>query len=302
MQEGATLVIIHEMKYITAKQILVSHSHPDPWFGCKYTMNIYRGCEHQCIYCDSRSECYQIENFSELLVKKNAIELLEADLPRRRIKGTICTGAMSDPYTPSERKLEMTRKALQVIAKYRFPVHLMTKSDMVVRDIDIFKEIAKTFATVTFTVTTADDELARKVEPGAPVSSLRFAAMKALSESGVFTGVTLMPVLPFIEDTKENIARIVELAHQNGATYIIPAFSMTLRDRQRAYYYEKLDKLFPGLSARYKKTYGDRYGCPVPNHKELSTLFTQLCKKYNISTKIAAYTPPQPAKQLPLVS
>jgi DNA repair photolyase len=157
---------------------MLSHvKQPDTWFGLKYNMNLYRGCQHQCIYCDSRSECYQIENFSDILYKENAIELLENELARKRVKGTIGTGSMNDPYMPVEKKLKLTRRALELIARFRFPVHIITKSDLVLRDLDLLQRINEVYTAVSFTITTADDQLAKKLEPGASPPSARFRAM-----------------------------------------------------------------------------------------------------------------------------
>ncbi len=277
------------MKEIQARVLLSSSKQPDPWFGIKYTMNLYRGCQHQCIYCDSRSECYQIANFSDVLVKVNAIDLLRQELPRKRAKGTISTGSMNDPYMPLEADRQLTARALYVIAEYQFPVHIITKSDLVVRDVEILKEISRVYAAVSFTITTADDELSKKVEPGAPLSSQRFRAMEILAANGILTGMTMMPVLPYIEDTEENIALLVQRAHAAGATYILPSFSMTLRDRQRAYYYAQLDRLFPGLKEKYTRRYGERYGCPAPNAARLERVFRELCERYSIATRMPFY-------------
>jgi DNA repair photolyase len=277
------------IKNITARVLLSTSKHPDPWFGIKYTMNLYRGCQHQCIYCDSRSECYRIENFADVLVKTNAIDLLQKELARKRVKGTIGTGSMNDPYQPLEAARELTRRALQVIADYQFPVHIITKSDLVLRDRDLLRAISRVYAAVSFTITTADDALAKKIEPGAPVSSKRFAAMRALADAGILTGVTMMPILPFIEDTEENIRAIVERARDAGATYIIPAFAMTLRDRQRAYYYRQLDRLFPGLREKYEQQYGERYGCAPPNAKQLERIFRDWCTRFNLATRMPMY-------------
>jgi DNA repair photolyase len=274
-----------------AKTLLSSSTKPDPWFGCKYNMNLYRGCEHKCIYCDSRSECYQIENFSDVLIKVNAIELLEDELSRKRIKGTIGFGAMCDTYTFVERKYQLTRKALEVIAKYKFPIHIITKSDMVLRDIEILKKINEEYAAITFTITTVDDKLAKIVEPYAPLPSKRLKTMKKLSDEGIYTGVTMMPILPFIEDNEENITHIIEQSKKYGAKYIIPALGMTLRDRQRAYYYKKLDKHFPGLKQKYIKTFRNNYSCGPVSDRSLSSKLYKLCRKYSLPIRIKVYTP-----------
>src|SRR5512136_1280948 len=218
------------IKEIQAKVLLSSAKQLDPWFGIKYTMNLYRGCPHQCIYCDSRSECYQIENFADVLVKVNAIELLKKELPRKRVKGTIGTGSMSDPYLPLEATRRLTAQALDVIAEHQFPIHVLTKSDLVLRDLDALRTISRIYATISFTITTADDELGKKIEPGAPLVSRRFAAMARLAGAGLLAGVLLMPVLPFLEDNAENITAIVTRAKECGATYILASFGMTLRD------------------------------------------------------------------------
>lgn len=272
---------------------------PDDWFGLKYNMNLYRGCQHQCIYCDSRSACYQIENFNDILVKSNAIDLLRQELARKRVKGTIGFGSMNDPYMPIEAQRGLTRQALQVIAEFRFPVHIITKSDLVLRDVDILCEINQVFAAVSITITTADDGLGKKIEPGAPKVSNRFKALQVLAEQGITTGVTLMPVLPFLEDNFENIRQIVLMAHQAGVGYIIPSFGMSLRDRQRDYYYQKLDHHFPGLRDQYERNYGYQYHVAAKNAAILETSFKEWCQALGITTSMPRYSP-QPGSQLSL--
>ena len=281
------------IKEITAKVILSPVKQPDGWFGLKYNMNLYRGCQHQCIYCDSRSECYQIENFNDVLVKANAIELLRDELARKRVKGTIGTGSMNDPYMPLEAQHQLTRHALQAIADFRFPVHIITKSDLVLRDLDLLQAISEVYAAVSFTITTADDILGKKIEPGAPRVSDRFKAIQVLADHGILSGVTLMPVLPFLEDNLENIRQIVIRAHKAGASYIIASFGMTLRDRQRDYYYRKLDVLFPGLRGNYEKQFGNQYHAPANNANELEREFLSLCQCHGIATRIPQYNPVQ---------
>ena len=289
------------IKEITAKTLLSSAKHPDAWFGIKYTMNLYRGCQHQCIYCDSRSECYQIEDFDhDVLVKANALDLLRDELPRKRVKGTVGTGSMNDPYMPLEAKLNLTGRALEIIADYRFPVHVITKSDLVVRDADILADIGRVYAAVSFTVTAADDELSRKLEPGAPPTSKRFAALAELAARGIYTGVTMMPILPFIEDNAENITGIVTQAAAAGASYIMPAFGMTMRDRQRAYYYDQLDRLFPGLREQYEARFGDKYSAAANDAEKLGRLFGELCERHGIATRMKHFRIEEPVKQLAL--
>jgi DNA repair photolyase len=287
------------IKEIEAKQLLSHSKNPDPWFGIKYSMNLYRGCQHQCIYCDSRSNCYRVENFSDIEVKINALELLPKELSSKRVKGTVGTGAMNDPYMPIERKYYLTGGALEILQKYNFPVHIITKSDMVTRDVHILQDIVKgSFGLVSFTITTCDDELGKIVEPGAPQVSARLNAMRKLSSSGIPVGVTLMPVLPFIEDNWDNIRTIVELAHDHGASYILPAFGMTQRDGQIEYYLKSLDKDFPGVKMQHLRAFGKRYECPANQSQMLSLKFYELCKTLGIATKVPFYQAESDLQQL----
>ena len=231
---------------------------------------------HFCIYCDSRSACYQIEDFDrEVLVKVNAIDLLRKELPSKRVKGTVGTGAMSDPYMPLEADLNLTRQALEVLAQFRYPVHITTKSDLVLKDLDLLCQINQVRALVCFTITTADDELGKKVEPYAPLVSRRFEAARVLAAHGIQVGITMMPILPFIEDSEENIAQIVTRAHECGVTYILPWFGMSIRTGQREYFYGQLEVLFPGLRERYERQFGDQYGCQSRMHAGWRRCFTR---------------------------
>jgi len=281
------------IREIRAKTILSRVN--NGWFGCRYNMNLYRGCQHQCIYCDSRSECYGIENFNDVLVKINALDLLRDELPRKRVKGTIGTGSMSDPYTPIEREYNLTGRALELIAEHRFGVFMITKSDMVVRDLPTRHAINETtYAAVGFTITTTNDELAKKLEPGAPLPSARLRAMKELASAGIYTGIMLMPVLPFIEDNWPNIRDIIAKASDCGAQFIIPWFGMTMRDRQREYFYDCLDRLFPGVTQKYQRAYGNRYSCSVPGAADLYAKTSAECDRLGIVTdlsKVKVYVP-----------
>ena len=291
------------IKEITAKTILNHVKQPDPWFGLKYNMNLYRGCQHQCIYCDSRSDCYRIGDFSEIRVKVNALDLLADVLPRKRMRGTIGFGSMNDPYMPVEREYQLTGKALEIISSNNFPVHILTKSDLVLRDIDLLENISRVYAAVSFTITTADDELARKLEPGAPLPSDRFRAMLKLAEAGILTGVTMMPMLPFLEDNEQNVLQIVSRAHDSGAAYIIPSFGVSLRPGSREYYYHKLDQLFPGLKEKYINRYSDQYQCSVPGWRELNKAFQEEINRTGIKNKIPVFEPENRTgkiKQMPL--
>jgi DNA repair photolyase len=284
------------VREIVAKVLLSSAREADPWFGIKYTMNLYRGCQHGCIYCDTRSECYGIDDLSDIAVKTNAIELLRQELPRKRVKGTVGTGSMNDPYMPLDTDLRMTRQALEVIARYHYPVHIITKGDGVLRDIDLLHQIRPVYAAVSFTLTTVDDALASQVEPNSPPPSRRLAAMAALAKEGILTGVTMMPILPFLEDSEENIQSIVAQACNAGAQYIMPAFGMTLRDRQRDYYYAELDRRFPGIREKYEQRFGLRYSCAANQASRLERLFGELCARQSMPTHMPHYVPPPPAQ------
>lgn len=267
------------METIPAKHILTRNKSTD-WFGTDHTMNLYRGCSHGCIYCDSRSECYRDDTFGTVKVKEKALELLRDELRRKVRPAFIGMGSMSDPYNPLERELELTRKALMLIHAYGCGVAVCTKSDLILRDADLYADIQKQAPVICkLTVTTVDDALARKVEPGAPSPSGRLKALKGLSDQGIFTGVVLMPVLPFLEDSTESVLAVVDAAAEAGARFVYPAFGMTLRDRQRAYYYQALDRLFPGMKERYIRQFGDRYQCVSPRAKTLWPAFSERCRE-----------------------
>lgn len=283
------------MKTIPAKTILQKNKSTS-WFGNDYNMNLYRGCCHGCIYCDSRSECYGIEDFGEVRAKENALEILRDELRRKVKPGVIGTGSMSDPYNPFEKTELLSRHAAELIDAFGFGLTVITKSSLITRDIDVFRSIAEhSPVLLKMTVTTADDELCRLLEPNVSVSSERFKALAEMSGQGLFTGITLMPVLPFIEDGDENIRKIVRNASECGVRAIYPAFGMTLRDRQRDYFFEQLDRLFPQehFSERYRRQFGNYYECRTPRLKQLWKIFTEECQKagilYEMRDIVSAY-------------
>ena len=271
------------MEFIETKTILTKEKYGDSWFGIDYKINLYRGCPHGCIYCDSRSNCYHIDNFDVPKGKKDALILLERELASKREKGVVGIGSMSDTYNPLEIKYEQTRGALKLISKYNFGVSIDTKSDLILRDLDLLKEINnKNNVIVKFTITTPNDELAKIIEPNVCVSSKRFNAIKTLSDNNIITGILLTPVLPFITDSEEDIKKLVKLASEAGAKFIYTNMSVTLRENQRDYYYSKLDTLFPKLKDKYIMYYKDNYNCIVPNFNKLYKVFKEECDKYNI--------------------
>lgn len=263
------------MHFVKAKSIL----------SAKNGMNLYRGCSHGCIYCDSRSTCYRMEHdFEDIEVKENAIELLEDALRRKRKKCMIGTGSMTDPYIPIERELGNVRKALELIEKYGFGFTVITKSADVLRDLDLLKKINESGkCVVQMTLTTADDELCRKIEPHVSLTSERFAALKTLKDAGIPTVVWLTPILPFINDTEKNIRGILDMCIE-AQVYGVICFGMglTLREGNREYFYRRLDRDFPGLKEIYINKYGDQYMVDSPRNRYLMKLFHEICEEHGI--------------------
>ena len=248
-------------------------------------LNLYRGCQHGCIYCDSRSRCYQMDHdFTDIEVKENAISLLEAAMKSRRHPCMIGTGAMSDPYMPLEAQLGMTRKMLELVDKYGFGVTVLTKSDLVLRDMDILKRIhERTKAVVQMTLTTYDEKLCKLFEPNVSSTRERVEALCRFRDAGIPTVVWLCPILPFLNDTEENIMGLLACCKEAGVKGIINfGMGLTLREGNREYFYEKLDTHFPGLKERYIRTFGSAYELPSPNARELSRLFHSFCEANGI--------------------
>ncbi len=248
-------------------------------------INIYRGCTHGCIYCDSRSDCYQFTHpFEDVEVKKNAPELLERALKSKRKKCMIGTGAMSDPYMHCEKELKLTRKCLEIILKYGFGAAIQTKSDLILRDTDLLCEINKSAkCVVQMTLTTYDDHLCRIIEPNVCTTKRRIEVLEKMQEKGIPTVVWLTPVLPFINDTAENITAILNECVRTGVKGIIDfGMGLTLREGDREYYYAALDRHFPGMKEQYIKRYGNAYELPSPNAKELSKVFRKICSENGI--------------------
>ncbi len=274
-------------RYIQAKTMITKTNGAKLWFGNDFNMNIYRGCTHGCIYCDSRSECYHIENFDEILIKENAITLIEKELSVKRITGVVGTGSMSDPYNIYEKKLMLTRNALVLLDKYKFGAGICTKSDLIVRDSDILSDIIRhSQVTVCMTVTAADDSVSKVIEPQAPSSSKRFRALKELNGKGIFAGVLMMPLLMGITDSPDNIAGIVDKAAESGVSFIYPAFGLSMRDGNREYLYKKLDIHYPGLRKKYEDAYGKAYICEIPESGRLSVYFIEKCRENGILYKM----------------
>lgn len=263
------------MHYVKAKGILSSSN----------GMNLYRGCSHGCIYCDSRSKCYHMgHDFEDIEIKENAIALLENALKRKRSPCMLSTGSMTDPYIPLENEIGNVRKALSLAYQYGFGFTLITKSAWVLRDLDLLKAINdRAKCVVQMTLTTFDEELCRKIEPNVSTTGERAAALRTLREAGIPTVVWLCPILPFINDTEENIRGILAYC-RDAQVYGVICFGMglTLREGNREYFYRQLDRLFPGMKEKYMRTYGMQYQLSSPRNRELMGLFHRLCEDYGI--------------------
>ena len=263
------------MHFVTAKGLLSAQN----------GMNLYRGCRHGCIYCDSRSACYRMEHpFEDIEVKQNALILLEDALRRKRRPCMIATGSMSDPYTPPEEELRYTRRALELILQYGFGMTLLTKSGLVLRDLDLLQRInSQTKCVVQMTLTTWEESLCRILEPNVSTTTERFAALMKLKEAGIPTVVWLCPILPFLNDTAENINRLLDCCEQAGVRGIVQfGMGVTLRQGNREYFYRQLDRHFPGLKERYIRTYGNAYVLESPNSRDLLKLLHRRCRDAGI--------------------
>lgn len=265
----------HPVHYVKAKGIL----------SARNGMNLYRGCQHGCIYCDSRSKCYRMDHlFEDIEVKENGLELLEAALKSKRYPCMIATGVMSDPYTPLEEKLGMTRKSLELIERYGFGATVLTKSDRILRDLDLLSHInEKTKAVVQMSLTCCDDSLSRLIEPNVCPTTRRYEALKQFQAAEIPRVVWLCPVLPYLTDTPENIRGILEYCADAGVKGIVDfGMGLTLREGNREYFYARLDRTFPGLRQRYQREYGIAYELPSPRQAQLLDIFHSTCEKYGI--------------------
>ena len=263
------------MHFVNAKGILSQNG----------GINVYRGCTHGCIYCDSRSTCYQFtHDFEDIEVKQNAPALLRDALSRKRSPCMIGTGAMCDPYLHCEESLGLTRQCLQIIRDYGFGAAVQTKSDLVLRDLDLFSEINdRTKAVLEMTLTTYDEDLCRIVEPCVCTTVRRYEVLKAFQKQGIPTVVWMTPFLPFINDTEENLRGLLEYCFDAGVRGILTfGFGLTLRDGDREYFYAALDRHFPGLKKQYHQTYGYAYEIPSPNRDRLYRIFDEACEKHGV--------------------
>ena len=274
-----------------AKRLLLPVRHgDDQFFSADYNMNLYRGCNHGCIYCDTRSECYHIDRFDEIRYKQDCLHMLESELRQKRKTGVIFMGSASDSYNAAEPALCLTQRALILLKRYGFGVGITTKSDLSARDGDILTEMSKTAPTyLIFSITAAEDSLSRLLEPGAPVSSRRFAAMQALAKQGVFTGTWICPVVPFVTDHEENILSLIDQTADAGGRFVMCPLGMTLRTGNREYFYEALEGLpaFRGVKQQYVDTFGLQYQCASPRAEALWPILVERCQKKGLLYRFA---------------
>ncbi len=252
-------------------------------------MNLYRGCTHGCIYCDSRSVCYQMNHdFEDIEVKRDASLILESQLRRKRKPCMIGTGAMGDPYIHLENELQITRQCLTLIDKYGFGLAIQTKSARILRDMDLLKSInANTKCVVQVTLTTHDEDLCRKIEPNVSTTSARFQILKAMQEAEIPTVVWLGPILPLINDSEENLRGLLDYCIKAQVRGILCfGFGVTMREGNREYFYAKLDEHFPGLKQKYIRQFGNAYVCSSPNNDRLMSVFQSECRRHGILYKM----------------
>jgi DNA repair photolyase len=276
--------LVSEVSEVEAKTLVTKYPSDNHPFGTLYNINLYRGCGHGCIYCDTRSECYGIIDISRIAVKKNAITLLRTELSHKREKGVVGTGSMNDPYMPIEAEKQLTRQALEVIAALGFGVHIITKSALVTRDIDLLVKLKQTHAVVSFSITTTNDSLAKQLEPGASPPSVRLEAMATLRQAGVHTGALLMPLLPGLTDTEDNMSGLVDALQAHGAEYAMPG-CLTLRDTGRAFFYSRLACISPRALDLTRQIYSSRYLPPENYAHSLYTRVNKLLKKTGLANE-----------------
>ena len=270
------------MEYMDAKTIIQNTKGLNrDYLAFEYVMNIYWGCTHGCIYCYARSDYYQKNrNFECIRVKKDALRIIRDDLLKKKKRGVVFTAGMSDAYNPEEKEQNYTRNALELINAFRFGICILTKSDLVTRDTGILMDINEhSPASVNFTITCSDDETSRKVEPFVSRTSERFKAIEHLTKNGIICGVLMDPMLPYINDTKENVQEMVKMAKQSGVEYMYISTQVTMTDVQREYFYEEAEKHYPGVSEKYKERYKEYYYCRSPHGKKLWNTFVEACEK-----------------------
>jgi DNA repair photolyase len=270
------------MEWIPAKTIVTNTQHLNlDYVAFEYVMNIYRGCSHGCIYCYARSNYYEkTDDFDCVRAKQDALRIIRDDLRRKGKRGVVLTGGVSDPYNPEEKEHQLTRHALELINAYNFGICIITKSDLVTRDTDILLDIKEhSPASVNFSITCADDETCKKVEPFVSTTTARFEAIEHLAGNGITTGVLMDPIIPLITDTPENVRDMVKKAKHYGARYMYISTLVTMADVQRDYFFAEAEKHYPGIADKYRQRYKHYYRCRSYNSRKLWDIFAETCEQ-----------------------
>lgn len=273
------------MDTVPARQLLTP-LRPDMehFFYANYNMNLYRGCSHGCIYCDSRSLCYHLTDFDHVRVKQDALALLESELRAKRRPGIVSMGAMSDPFNPFERTAKVTRGALELFCRHGFGVAFTTKAALCARDADLLARLSRSAPVrACLTLTCASDTLCRKLEPHVSPTSQRLEAMRTLADAGVYTGIWLNPVLPYLTDSWQNLEELLVRTHDAGGRYAVCFFGMTLRSGNREYFFRALDQHFPGVRQAYLQRYGNQYFCLAREAEALARQYENLCNRLGLA-------------------
>jgi DNA repair photolyase len=265
------------------RQILYPNKDSSRSFGINFHANLYKGCTFGCIYCEFRNTCSATENFDEITYKPNTIEILTKELSGKPKHSIVSLGSLTDPYNPIESTALLTHQSLELLDQNQLGVAISTKSDLILRDVDLLKRIqSHSPAVVLISITTLNDMVASKLEPGAPKTTDRFKLVSKLTQEGILVGIKMIPIIPFINDSEENILGIIRSAKNAGAKFVYPAFGITLRDKQRNHFFDMIEKEFPGLKNVYMDTFGSKFSCISPASPKLKKAFVIECKKQKL--------------------
>lgn len=289
------------VKYIYRefKSTLNILKYPDSWFWSRYTLNTYSGCVHACIYCDARSQRYYLDQDfeNEVIIKTDFAKKLDNRLKRARklLPDVIAPGGVNDAYQPIEKKVENTKKVLQVIAKHQFPLNIATKSNLVTRDIDILKKIADdTWCTVGFSISTTNEDLAKFLEPYSSPPSERLEALTTIKKeaSNIHVGTYFIPIIPFLEDDDENLEDVFKQSKEAGADFVLFSPGLTMRDSQAEFFIKKLkDSKYGHIIKPLLDLYKGQMHPPAEYTRKLHSRLFNLAEKYNLSIRVKRWIP-----------
>jgi len=283
---------------IKAKSILLRHKKIDSWFVSRYGMNLYRGCAHNCVYCDGRSERYQVNGVfgEDVTVKTNAVEVLRRELKpiglsvKLKPSYIMLGGGVGDSYQPAEEKYQLTRRTLQLLCEYKWPVHILTKSTLVTRDLDIIQRInQQNKAIVSFSFSSTNDEISAVFEPHIPPPSERLKTLAFFKRNGIACSMFLLPVIPLVTDNPEMIEEALRNAHEIGVDFVIFAGMTLKRGRQKEYFFSLLREKYPGLVAKCGQIYDgeNNWGQATEDYyNKINAIFNETSKKYKIARRM----------------